>query len=373
MLRWITLAVSVVVATALATFLLAYAPDPVETTATPVNLTKGPKPKVEIEGKRLYDFGTMTKQTKSSHTWVVKNVGEADLHVWLEKTTCSCTIASLAESKKAEGSSEKPKVIVKPGQSTPIDVGWDTKEWTDFSQNAILGTNDPIEPEVTLFLKGKVTPPVVVYPPEMITFGSNNNEEKHTKRIAIYSPDRPETKITKILTSRPDLIVATSTPFGPEEIKSFPTKAGYRIDVEIKPGMPLGKFHEQMVIYTDHPKQNEVKVSMNGEFTGPISVMPSRLRLPVVTSAKGGTGHVTLLVRGAKPTKFEVAEKPEKLLVAVAPDDSNNQKGRYRLTVSVPPGISPGVIEGQIVIKTDHPNATELKIPVSVFVSLNAG
>jgi hypothetical protein len=265
--------------------------------------------------------------------------------------------------------SQKKKVVVKPGQSTPIDVNWDTKDWTDFTQNAVLGTNDPTEPTVTLFLKGKVTPPVVVYPPQMITFGTISNEEKHSSRIAIYSPDRPATKITKIVTSKPDLIVATPIAFTPEEAKGFSVSAGYTVVVDVKPGMPLGKFLEQMVIHTDHPNKNQVEVSISGDCSGPISTIPSRLRMPTVSGAKGGSGQVTLLVRSGKPTKFEVAEKPDKLLVAVAPDESNNQKGRYRVTVTVPPGTSPGVVEGQIVIKTDHPNATSIKIPVSVFVS----
>jgi hypothetical protein len=93
MLRWITLAIAVVALTAAATFLLAYAPEPELNSPTPVNLTQGPQPKVEVEGKRLHDFGTMPKHTKSVHTWKIKNVGEADLNIWLESTTCSCTVA----------------------------------------------------------------------------------------------------------------------------------------------------------------------------------------------------------------------------------------------------------------------------------------
>jgi hypothetical protein len=128
-----------------------------------------------------------------------------------------------------------------------------------------------------------------------------------------------------------------------------------------------------MVVHTDHPKQTEVKISISANFTGPIGVVPNRLRMPAITSDKGGSGQVILLVRSGKPTKFEVAEKPKELLVAVAPDESNLQKGRYRMTVTVPSGTSPGVVEGQIVIKTDHPGAPELKVPVSVFVTRTAG
>ena len=56
--------------------------------------------------------------------------------------------------------------------------------------------------------------------------------------------------------------------------------------------------------------------------------------------------------------------------IAIAPSDPNSeeQKGRYRMTVKVPPGVAPGKIMDEIVLKTDHPKATELKIPVDVLI-----
>ena len=108
--------------------------------------------------------------------------------------------------------------------------------------------------------------------------------------------------------------------------------------------------------------------------TGPISVSPDRLRLVNVTSSRGGSGEVTLLVRGGKPTKFEVIQKPEKLNVDVEPNETPTLKGRYRVNVTVPPGTASGQIQGLIVIKTDNPKAAELKIPVNILVlGENAG
>ena len=82
---------------------------------------------------------------------------------------------------------------------------------------------------------------------------------------------------------------------------------------------------------------------------------------------------MTLLVRGGKPTKFEVAYHPEKLDVKITPDDTPTQKGRYKMTVTVPPGTSAGPVDGDIILKTDHPKAGEIKIPVSILISNSAG
>ena len=280
------------------------------------------------------------------------------------KPTCSCTIAKLENNQKA---------TVKPGESTTIDLEWNTKEFhDDYSQGATFGTNAPSLDSFKLAVTGKVYPPVVVYPPEMIQFSTISNEEPHRTRIAVYSKDRPTMKVTKVMTSKPGLIVAEAMPMTAEEAKRLKVEAGYNVDVEVKPGMPVGQFHEELVIETDHPKRSEVKVSVGGKVIGPISVVPPGLRKHDITSREGASQDLTLMVRGGKETQFEVVSAPEKLKVAVVPDDSPGMKGRYRLTVTVPPGTPSGTIEGEIILKTDHPLVSELKIPVDIFILRSA-
>ena len=94
----------------------------------------------------------------------------------MESSTCSCTIAKLTTK---EGQ-EKKKVVVKPKDSTKIDLQWQTKMFHDeYSKGATIGTNDPSRRSITLNVKGKVYPPVIVFPNEMITFNGVSNEEPH--------------------------------------------------------------------------------------------------------------------------------------------------------------------------------------------------
>ena len=39
------------------------------------------------------------------------------------------------------------------------------------------------------------------------------------------------------------------------------------------------------------------------------------------------------------------------------------------MTVTVPPGTPGGLVDDRIVLKTDHPQAGEIKIPVSIYVT----
>jgi hypothetical protein len=370
MLRWILVAAVVVALTATATFVIQYVPDSDTRTGSAVNESTGPQPKVEIEQPLLYEFGTMSQETKGTYAWEIKNVGEGRLDLWLEgKTTCSCTVAKLQKSED-NGDAPKPVVSVEPGNSTKIDLEWNTKTMgVDYSQGATIGTNDPSRPSFKIAVKGKVYPPVTIYPPEMITLNGISNEETTRTRIAVYSMDRPDLKIKKISTSRPGTIVATESPLSEDDVKQLKVKKGYRVDVAVKPGLPLGSFSDELVIETDHPLRPEVKVSIAGRTTGPISVLPPTLRMPSVTSSQGAIQDLTLLVRGGRPTKFEIAHTPAKLKVAITQNDTASQKGRYRLRVTVPPGTPAGAVEEEIILKTDHPRAGELKIPVVVLIS----
>ena len=55
----------------------------------------GPQPKVEVPEPLTHEFGTMPQLTDGTHTWEFKNVGDADLELWMESSTCSCTVAKL--------------------------------------------------------------------------------------------------------------------------------------------------------------------------------------------------------------------------------------------------------------------------------------
>jgi hypothetical protein len=367
MLRWTALAFFVVLLVGATAFMTSDAtiadPTPPPEVAPVVT---GPSAKLELSEPDTFEFGTLPQLSGGKHTWEIKNVGEVDLEITMGETTCSCTVAKL---KSPEGV-PKPKLVIKPRESTKIDVEWQTKTFhDDYRQGVTLTTNDPAHASVSVTVHGKVHPPVIVVPGQTIAFSSVSNEEIQQRRIAVYSMDRPETKLTKFKTSRPEWLVARSEPLTAKDCESLKVKAGSTVIVEIKPGMPLGRFQEEMVIETDHPLKSDLKITITGNMIGPISAIPDRVRMSNVSSGKGASLDVSLLVRGGAPTKFEVLSHPEKLDVKITPDDTPTQHGRYKMTVTVAPGTSAGPVKGEIVLKTDNPKASELIIPVTVLIS----
>jgi hypothetical protein len=365
MLRWIYLSLVVVALAALATFAMQYRSISGNNGYLPVRTkTEGPTPKVELEGNPTHDFGTMSVQKTGNHSWVVSNKGQADLDLWMISSTCMCTFAKFKDGKKA---------TVKPGEKTDIELEWKTNNAVgDYSKGATIGTNDPERPEFKLGVHGIVHEPIIVVPPlteNTLQVGTITSDEPKKVSIAVYAPEHPEMKLTKISTSKHNLIVVKKTPLTADDLKSLKAaKGGYRLDIEIKPGMSLGNFREELVVETDNPDQSKVQATLAGFTTGPISVIPDRLRMVTIKSNEGATGQVTLLVRGGRSTHFTVVHKPKKVEVSVEPNETPSLKGRYRVTVKVPPGTASDFIDDQIVLKTDHPKVGELKIPVSIVI-----
>ena len=148
MLRWVILVVAVVFLTGAATLVVQYPAGfrgAAEGRRRRAEIT-GPQPKFEIEGDLAYDFGKMARHDQGSHSWVVKNTGEAPLEIWLEgSTTCSCTV-----SKPGKDENGKPeKLVIQPGKSDTIELNWHTNKDLpeDYSQGGTFGTNDPREAE----------------------------------------------------------------------------------------------------------------------------------------------------------------------------------------------------------------------------------
>jgi hypothetical protein len=118
---------------------------------------------------------------------------------------------------------------------------------------------------------------------------------------------------------------------------------------------------------------NHVRLeTVGGKRVGPISLVPETARIHNVNPDDGGSTTVMILVRNAPDTKFEVLEAPNNLKVEITPADvkigTAAKVRQYRMTVTVPPDTPTGTIGGTIVLKTNHPLADRVRVPVDITV-----
>jgi hypothetical protein len=313
-------------------------------------------PALAIDQELSYDFGVASLGERGSHSWTVRNTGQGDLELWLEKEpACGCTVASLAKGQRQR---------IPPGGSMKIKLEWRTRKTNDvFAQSATIATNDPGRPSFTLRISGRAYEPVVASP-ESVNFYPLYNGEAHRADVAVFSPDRSDFAISDIVSSRPDLIAVAMKPMTPDESANLRAKAGYRLGVEIKPGLPIGSLSETLVVHTNHPDRPTLNIRITGVVTGPISVAPSRLSIPIGEAQEGASRGVMLLVHDGRETRFDVLHKPGAVGVSIAPAAAPAGKRRYRLTVTASTK-GKAAPEGEfITVKTDHPKVGVVTIPI---------
>ena len=87
-------------------------------------------PVMEIEPED-YDFGGVQQNQKLVHEFTVKNIGTEDLEILRIATSCGCTAAVSKDR------------IVKPGESTTLEVTLETRKYTGVIQKSVsVASND---------------------------------------------------------------------------------------------------------------------------------------------------------------------------------------------------------------------------------------
>lgn len=327
----------------------------------------GPTPIAQVDEDLTYDFGVLPQWVTKYHTWTFRNAGAGMLILRGAGTTCSCTTAALFSETK-----EGKEVTIKPGESLPIEVTYQTKDWPRFHQAVTIGTNDPDRPTIVLTIEGTPKPAVTAVPGDStITFGPVSNDMENTRRIAIFSADRPELKLVKITSTNPDLIAVNPRPLTSDEATAIKAEKGYHLDIILKPTSNLGTFAEEILIETDHPQKSELKFKVMGKVTGPITVIPERgVTVRGATASDGGTEKLKIVARNRTSVNFTVEKKPQALEVSIVPipPAAGAKSSMYNMIVKVIPGTDSGRIVDEIVLRTDDPLAKEVKVPVDILV-----
>lgn len=142
------------------------------------NLDASKRPVARVD-RDVHDFGLLDPHTAMTHSFNVTNDGEDPLALKVASTSCKCTTGKLVAG------------LLQPGESTKVTLEWNTGyHYESYEQNAVLKTNDPLNREITLTVKGTVRTKLAM--PEQFVFPSSDLAEvvsgKVRAPIAFKSP-----------------------------------------------------------------------------------------------------------------------------------------------------------------------------------------
>jgi len=356
----------------------------------------GPAPKVVVD-REEHEFGTMDIEAEGRYDFTFTNRGEAMLELTAGKTSCGCTVSEIEDGR------------IGPGESGRVTVKWTADRGEGpYRQTAMIETNDPARPRVTLTVSGRITRVVRPVPAEL-AFGQVSIGRPATAQVRLlcYLEAPLEVLACELADQETDeYFEVTFEPLpadqldeghegeensgkegGPgEEAKrdeAESPKSGYLLEVTVKPGLPLGGFSQTILVQTNVKSVPTVKIPITGTVVGEISIVGrgwdeenSLLTLDTVRSQEGAERRLLLVTRGphCKEVEFKVVRTDPDLLqvdqqrLKETTPIGSGMVSQTPLIIRIPRGSRRadylGSKLGEILIQTNPPEIRELRIRV---------
>ena len=335
-------------------------------------------PLVKVVNGELHDFGKMDRNAQDSHTFIIRNDGDAPLKLEKGETTCKCTVSDLKGDSLA------------PGEETEVLLEWTAKtEGTEFSQTAELLTNDPARPKVRLLIKGLIMQSIRTDRTEL-SFNNIPANETVTARMKVYGFRDEPLEITSHDWLRPETAEhysATIRPLAENELDtSIGATSGVELAVQLKSGLPLGRL-AQTIRLTPSYDLPPVEIPIVGRIVGDITFVGPKFRsdlnilvLNLVSRDDGARITLQGIIKGEHRNDVQLTvdsvEPAESLKATLGEPNRDENIVTVPLTVEVPRGATPGSHlgtgdskPGRIVIKTTHPQIEQIEIEVRFAVN----
>ncbi|MEZ6098237.1 MAG: DUF1573 domain-containing protein [Pirellulaceae bacterium] len=338
-------------------------------------------PRILIDDATTFNFGVMDRGQEGQHTFEIKNIGAAPLTVEMLNKTCKCTNVEV-----------DPTTPVAPGDICRVVVHWRAESYTaEYRHGATLGTNDPSNPMIELTVEGRVQPNIRAEPMSVAMTNVLVHETRKASFIVFaYRDENLQVLDHHWLNLENDRNFDLEIhPLDPEIVKSEPgALSGVQVDVTLKPGLPLGQFHQDLQLVTNASGVAELSLFISGNIVGDITLSgrnligeKNLLKWGGIPSGEGGTTVVNALIKGPHRDEINLSVVevfPENTLqVTVEEARMVGSVKMVPIKITVPAGAetincygnddaSP---MGRIVLATGHPDMDRLQLDVRFAVT----
>jgi len=346
-----------------------------------------PRPRAEAD-TTLHAFGSVGTGAKGSHVFTIRNVGDGPLTLTPGASSCSCTIGEIGG---ATGSGPEARAVVPPGGSAPVTVQWTGKgPGGPFRQQVTILTDDPRRPEIPLVVEGTVVPTWKAVPEALvlpgITVGGGARGGVTVFTFGTTSPTVTSATIDGDDAARLFGVTTEPAPAAAVAAESGAT-GGFRVDVEVRPGLPLGRLRRVITVTFDMEGEVVAEIPLDGDVGGDLVLAGpgwdtgrQALMLGTVSGKAGLTTQLFITAKGPHAAAVRPvvrATVPGSLAVRVGEPRPVGSGGSLRipLEIAIAPGSGPvnhlcseSGPPGKIELDTGHPDLPSLTIPVCVSI-----
>jgi len=317
-------------------------------TARKQSAKTGPQPKLVFD-RDSRDFGWIMVGEKVSHHYKIRNAGSAPLVIRKISTSCGCTVAKM------------DKTILQPGEKSIIDTELSVRRGNN-SQRVYLHSNDPDHPRTTLKLLARGLDRVLLEP-SGFDFTSLRLGVTQTNIVRLSAGDKMSFKITQAKLPEMDGLESTVKVL-PVDATSDGKSTHWDIMLTATPRHYRWKDRDVLLkVVTDHPSFPEHSVNVFCSLRFPLQWAENTPHFLGVTQP-GQSNKTELTIYSDDGVPFQILEaRPlhDEAFQITSKALEGNTRHQLTLTADVPTDASEGFRSTRFLIRTDHPEAPELK------------
>jgi Protein of unknown function (DUF1573) len=297
-------------------------------------LVKG-KP-VAITPETVFEFGEISGQSTLSHTFKIRNAGDAPLTLKVDKPSCTCIVA------------KSVKDVLAPGEETELELGFNPQgKINDVIQWADVYTNDPNRNMIRFQLVGRTIKKIWA-DGDSLLFRDLQPLEERAVNIHLYSIYEKGFDVVNFVSEPKELVVKAEPLTAEELLVEGNPKSGVRIVATFPKSLgtqdgslafsirPRGVGAEEHTTMNMELSANRLgMLGMYGKYVDELG----RMKFEQIPHGKGLIAKYNLKARGEdkllKVRRLYV--EPDFVKVTIVPAENAETTGLHTMLVEIPP------------------------------------
>jgi len=290
-----------------------------------------------------FDFGEVPAGTVVQHDFAVGNEGNTGLTI--RKIDMSTPLLVTGMPRRVE-----------PGTQGKIQFKLDTAGLAGkFEGGIAVFLDDAARPRTDLMFTGRITPPIEISPMSAF-FVAGQRGHGGRNAIEIVNHQSAPLRIEKI---------EHTTDRFTTQLETVEAGQRYRLSLALKPGGPVGKSAEKIVLSTSSKQMPSVTIVANTYLYERVHTFPDEVALGTLSPSEINDVGLTLMIyqEGGRDFHVKVSSDLPGLNVK---SERGAMGDRYQAKITLVANKIPrGAIKGSIFVDTDDPQFRRLVVPVS--------
>lgn len=318
--------------------------------AAPVRAADGPQPVARVQ-EPIGDLGDVIEGESRQHVFEVQNEGTAPLTINEVRPTCGCMVTSYDETIPAGGVGK----ITVDFDTTGLEGG--------ISKMLTVFTSDPANPRIELAIKVKVIS-FLHFNPGLARFMKAQGFEPGQVTQLFFAEDFKDLKIEKI--DSPMEALKVDYRLATEEERRDDAGPGNQYVLTLTfdyNKAPVGPLLGDLLVHTNHPKQEVGRMAVSGFVRPRLAVTPNRADFGEVKLED--EPRARFLVQNFSPVGITVTSAEMGLAGAEAKVTEVEPGRRYHVEFALPDDLPKGAFQTVLKIHTSSKEEPVVAVPVS--------